>query len=346
MTCYHPLKAFCVGVNPETGNSVYKITSHDVDFIYKRLSDVPPVGSDHITLKSKWSTGSFSSQDHKILDTCTNSSYISNYRNSFVNEQFMLGYKAICDYIDIPCGQCIGCRLKRSKDWAIRCCLESKYFQSNSFITLTYNDDHLPDCNDMINDDGEIVPSPIHPLKIKDLQDFFKRLRRHMEYHNFPCHFKTITTHDSDGNLIEREVKYYFRYFACGEYGPSTMRPHYHLILFGFKPDDLILHKRNHLGQPVFRSPLLEKIWHKGYVTVGDLTFESAAYVSRYITKKVLGENSYIYENYNFTPEFCTMSRCPGIASFYFEDNSNLIYKSDKIYISRGLDDAIFCHPP
>src|SRR4051794_29862641 len=64
--------------------------------------------------------------------------------------------------VDLPCGQCIGCRLERSRQWAIRCSHEAKLHEENCFITLTYAPEHLP---------------PGGTLVVKDFQDFMKRLR-------------------------------------------------------------------------------------------------------------------------------------------------------------------------
>ena len=102
------------------------------------------------------------------------------------------GFKAFQD-LAVPCGKCIGCRIAKRKEWSLRMLHELTYHPQSSFITLTYDDYHLPSDNS---------------LKKRHLQLFIKRLRK---------------------NLGERRIKY----FACGEYGGQTMRPHYHAILFG-----------------------------------------------------------------------------------------------------------------
>ena len=167
------------------------------------------------------------------------------------------------EQVDVPCGQCIGCKLERSKQWAIRCVHEASMHQDNSFITLTYNDEHLPE-------NGQLVK--------KDFQKFMKRLRK-------KC-----------GKV---------RYYQCGEYGSQyddqgnkitdslnrelLGRPHFHACLFGLDfPDKELWTVRN--GINLYRSPTLEKIWKKGYSSIGNVTFESAAYVARYITKKLNGD--------------------------------------------------------
>ena len=102
------------------------------------------------------------------------------------------------EYINIPCGKCDGCRLDYARQWADRCMLEAKYHDKNSFITLTYNDDNIP-----------VAENGNYTLVKKDFQDFMKRLR------------------ESIG-----DVK--IRYYACGEYGSKSLRPHYHAIIFGY----------------------------------------------------------------------------------------------------------------
>ena len=102
----------------------------------------------------------------------------------------------------------------------------------------------------------------------------------------------------SDHSVSKRELQLFFkklrhkigrfRFFACGEYGEKKARPHYHAILFGADfPDRYIYSVRN--GQVYYRSPLLESVWGKGYCIIGDVEFESAAYVARYVMKKRKG---------------------------------------------------------
>lgn len=101
--------------------------------------------------------------------------------------------------------------------------------------------------------------------------------------------------------------------------GPKTLRPHYHAAVFGYWPQDAIYYKSNEVGDKLYTSKELEKIWGKGFVIVGNLTYESAAYIARYVYKKAYGgEQIPIKENK--TPEFTTCSKRPAIAkNFYFE---------------------------
>lgn len=202
--------------------------------------------------------------------------------------------------ISIPCGRCIGCRLEYSRQWAIRCVLESKLYDSNYFVTLTYDDVHLPA-------DGSLQPD--------DLQKFFKRLRRYLSYH---------------------ELSSTIRFFACGEYGEKFSRPHYHAIIFNFKIPDLRLFGHNFDSSPVYVSDILSRIWAKGFVLIGSVTFESCAYVARYVTKKITGDNA--EEHYNGRePEFVRMSRRPGIAMDWLTKYRNDVYPHDYLVIRNGV---------
>ena len=153
----------------------------------------------------------------------------------------------------IPCGQCTGCRLRKRKDWATRMELEA-YSQSKEniwFITLTYDDDHVP-TQDTVT--GEIYkgginiwkgtserPRTTQTLSVEDTQLFIKRLRK--------------------------AVKEPLRYFLAGEYGDNTARPHYHMILYGWHPDDLKpIHKLSRHGH--YTSDKLVKIWGQGTVVI------------------------------------------------------------------------------
>lgn len=204
--------------------------------------------------------------------------------------------------VQIPCGQCVGCRLERSRQWAIRCIHEASLYEDNCFITLTYSPDHLPE-------GGTLVKA--------HYQKFMKRLRK-----MFP------------GRTI--------RYFHCGEYGDQNARPHYHACLFNFDFSDKQLWKQRD-GIRLYTSPTLEKLWPYGFSTIGDVTFESAAYVARYIMKKVTGKNAASHyqsvdaDTGEVTPiisEYVTMSRRPGIAAKWFEKYSSDVYPSDFIVVN------------
>ncbi len=188
--------------------------------------------------------------------------------------------------VQIPCGQCIGCRLERSRQWAIRCSHEASLWEANEFITLTYNDANMPFGGS---------------LQLRDFQLFMKRLRK--KY----------------GSKI--------RFYHCGEYGEQLNRPHYHACLFNFGLSDRQLYKTSN-GHRLYTSDALDALWinehgeNMGFALTGDVTYESAAYVARYITKKITGdkaENHYekidpeTGEIYDLKPEYTTMSRRPGI---------------------------------
>lgn len=198
----------------------------------------------------------------------------------------------------VPCGRCIGCRLERSKQWAIRIMHEaSLYPHNNSFITLTYDNVHLP---------------RDRSLDVTHFQRFMKRLR-------FRFAPKTI------------------RFFHCGEYGEKTFRPHYHAILFNHTFDDKYLWMNNN-GHHLFRSHELERLWEFGHSSIGDVTFESAAYVARYIMKKVTGDlaiRHYLDEDTGVVrqPEYTTMSRRPGIGKAWIDKHMHDTYKDDSVIV-------------
>ena len=198
----------------------------------------------------------------------------------------------------IACGQCIGCRLERSRQWATRCVLESQLHKENTFLTLTYNDEFLPK-------DGS--------LHKEHLQLFMKRLRRKLDYFGFTSKV---------------------RFFACGEYGSLYERPHYHIILFGFRPHDLKRIGGNKLGNSYFSSEFISALWPFGYNMCADVSFESCAYVARYVTKKITGEAAESHYKGRL-PEFTLMSRRPGIAADWLHKYQKDVYPNDYIII-RG----------
>ena len=274
MACYHPLKGFKIGFNPNTGNDRIRVTSYTID---------------HVELRP----------DGKYYN-CTDSG-ISAFAKSYT------------DFVDIPCGRCIGCRLSRSKQWADRAVLELQYHDYNYFLTITYDDDHIPS-NEYVSDiTGEIGESLT--LKKEDLQKFWKDLRSNIDYYY-------------EGKKI--------RYMACGEYGSITLRPHYHAIVFGLEIPDLKVYKQTINGDILYTSEWLNSIWKKGQIWIGNATWESIAYVSRYVTKKLYGAEAKYYETFNLVPEFLVCSRKPGIGRQYYEDHKEDLFEKSKYFFPRS----------
>lgn len=202
----------------------------------------------------------------------------------------------------LPCGQCIGCRLKYSAHWAARCYHESLMHSHNCFLTLTFSDEYLPK-------DGSI--------SVRDCQLFLKRLRR---------------------AIYPQKVRFAY----CGEYGELFARPHYHFLLFGYDfPDKELWSCKN--GQYLYRSKILEKLWPFGNSLIGSLTFESSAYVARYMIKKQKGKDSFLkYMELDFSTgeilrerrkEFFQVSRKPGIGKNFLEKFWRDVYPKDKFHI-------------
>jgi len=206
--------------------------------------------------------------------------------------------------IKLPCGQCIGCRLERSRQWAIRCVHEASLHEQNCFITLTYAPEHLPKDNS---------------LHYKDFQLFMKRLRKRFSNQKI-------------------------RFYMCGEYGENFGRPHFHACLFGFDFDDKRLFFTSSHGDKIFRSDVLEELWPFGLCSIGEVTFKSAAYVARYIMKKVTGKGSFVHYNQvdedgvcsdvTRTPEFTKMSLKPGIGSDWLDKYKDDVYPHDYVIVN------------
>lgn len=160
------------------------------------------------------------------------------------------------------CGQCLPCTISRRRIWANRITLESFKHAKNSFVTLTYDDEHLP---------------PGGSLEPRDLQLFLKRLR----------------------NQFQSKL----RFFACGEYGDVSQRPHYHAAIFGCGVED---------------ADKIERSWHHGHTFTGELTPDSAKYIAGYVTKKMTNPENphHAYLLSGRHPEFARMSNRPGIGAF------------------------------
>ncbi|WNK13917.1 MAG: replication initiator protein [Microvirus sp.] len=196
------------------------------------------------------------------------------------------------EYLRLPCGTCLGCRLSRAREWALRCSLELSLHDHACWTTLTYDDAHLPPTLDKSH-----------------LSGFIKRLRARVE----PARI---------------------RFFASGEYGERTARPHYHAILYG-----------------VSDSPHIPAAWPFGFARVDPLTPAAIAYVAGYCAKKVgwkleLGErvDPTTGEVYEYQPPFLLMSRNPGIAGAHRSTPSawrrHAVYSGQLIPAPRYLHES------
>lgn len=207
--------------------------------------------------------------------------------------------------VEVPCGQCIGCRLERSRQWAIRCMHEASLHEDNCFITLTYDDEHLP------ADGG---------LHVEHMQKFFKRLRKSLH-----------------GEKI--------RYFHCGEYGEQYKRPHYHACIFGYTfPDQEFFKTTNNIHiytSPALRTLWPFGFSTVGSLTFESAAY-TARYILKKVTgSDDLKQKAYervcpdTGEIFQVQPEYTTMSRRPGIGHGWYQKYKGDCYPSDFI-VMRG----------
>lgn len=200
--------------------------------------------------------------------------------NYYCNHDVMSQY-----FFKVPCHKCLGCLSDKRNDWASRCLLEASHYDNNCFVTLTYNDDHLPPC-----------------LVRKDYQDFFKRLRQYCKRNGLPSP----------------------REFYRGEYGERFSRPHFHFIGFNLDfPDKRVLYyvyKGKRLKEfvpgsyPIYTSAILEKLWGKGFVTIAPVNLQNIKYVANYLDK---GQSPIAYE----APPFHGWSNRPGLGRKWFDEH-------------------------
>lgn len=226
--------------------------------------------------------------------------------------------------VTVPCGRCIGCRLDRSLDWAVRCVHESKMHDFNCFITLTFDDKHLDEHRS---------------LKVRDFQIFMKKFRRFVH----PVRI---------------------RFFHCGEYGSKFGRPHHHACIFGYDfPDKKLLKKFGDVsiyssdilsnlwgygfctvGDVTFKSAAyvaryVLKKWCSDDITADQLYQYMKAHSDsrRRIIKKSDVNDSFKKDFYNgLKPEYITMSRKPGIGATFFEKFKSDMYPSGSVILPSG----------
>lgn len=232
-------------------------------------------------------------------------------------------------YTQIPCGNCIGCRLEYSRQWANRGYCESKLWKNNWFVTLTYDDEHLKIPED-IEDSSGITwcnDGTWNGTLIKeDLTAFIKSVRQ-------------IMKRDYGQDNI--------RFMACGEYGGQTERPHFHIIFFNLDlPLEDLYEPRLINHEPYYRSHIIERAWTKGISNISECTWNTIAYTARYITKKINGESSEeYYSRKGQIKEFFRVSRMPGIGEGYYRKHWKEIYDRDEIII-KNKQGSIATKPP
>lgn len=201
--------------------------------------------------------------------------------------------------LEVPCNNCIGCKLEYARQWSVRIMHEKRFHDQSCFITLTYDDQHVPE------DYG---------LDLRHLQLFFKKFRKYLQ---------------------PKKI----RFFACGEYGDRLGRPHYHAIVFNHDWPDKAFLDRSDSGEAIYTSEALGRLWGNGIVSTQDVTHKSAAYVARYCTKKVKTGDTFGADHYyrlspvdgkfhSVRPEFSTKSNRPGLGSKFVEQFKSDFYPS------------------
>ena len=172
--------------------------------------------------------------------------------------------------------------------------------EDNCFLTLTYDDAHLPR-------GGTLVKT--------HFPAFMKRLRSHVKRECDPSPPPKI------------------KYFHAGEYGPETCRPHYHALLFNIDFGDKVL-KTYRGSHPVYTSELLDRLWSHGNCEIGSVTFDSAGYVARYILEKVTGPIAEKWYD-GLEPEYATMSRRPSIGAEWYAKYGKEVYPDDRVIVKN-----------
>lgn len=196
----------------------------------------------------------------------------------------------------VPCGNCPVCLSNRSSGWAFRLLQETKHSSSSAFITLTYDDKNVP----WIDTETDTLQT----LVKKDFQDFMKRLRKQILADDIKERPKLVqrvlTAKGNPAYYKDGKPKYkslrQIKYYACGEYGGVTERPHYHAVIFNMP---LKYTQVNNF---------LMKAWNQGFVHLGRAEIGSITYVVKYVMKSID-----ITRHDNRQSEFALMSKGLGI---------------------------------
>lgn len=237
----------------------------------------------------------------------------------------------------IPCGQCMACRLNYSRMWADRLIMEKETTPEGMswFCSFTYDDDHLPA--------GDVLRPSLCPADHdKLIHDIRQKMSRDLK--------KFAGEYDVTGEFPK------LRYYSCGEYGDEYGRPHFHSCMYNLPLLDLKYYRTNENGDVLYTSDWLSSCWSegkksRGFVVVGELNYNSAAYTARYVTKKIKGKHAQeYYDKLGIVPEFSRCSRKPGIGFDYMKKNFDRIFDGSPdqhIYLpSPSPDKSGACMPP
>lgn len=213
-------------------------------------------------------------------------------------------YKPLTAYKPLDGGALVFSERKNCRTVTIRCgsCIGCRLIRQNSWSLriLFESQMHATSYFLTLTYRDECVP-PGGTLDYSDVQLFLRRLRRRV------------------GKV---------RFFCTAEYGGQFGRPHYHLMLFGLKLDDLERINSARSKQPIFRSALIEECWPQGHSSLGFVTLASARYCAKYAVDKVTGSRADVHytrvndetgEVWQVKPEFARMSLKPGIGFSWFE---------------------------
>lgn len=219
-------------------------------------------------------------------------------------------------YVSVPCGKCPACRQRRASQWSFRLQQELKVSHSSLFLTLTYDPTYAP-----VTDNGFLT------LSKRDVQTFFKRLRNE----NCSCAYaasrkgfykrkqkKSIFSKVKVGYQTPKCTCPKIRYYAVGEYGTNTGRPHYHIILFNAQ------------------LTACRKAWYMGQIHQGTVTRNSIGYTLKYISKDAVHPDRYNSFD-DRIPQFSLMSK--GLGGSYLKPRQIEFHRADlynRLYVRHS----------
>lgn len=321
MACYHPLLGVISSNNVLKKNNPLRILpwTDETKEIYKDIVTIPEA------YKNGLDVSDIENNNAILRERTVKINWKSKYFEPFYCPDGHTYRRTL-----VPCGQCIGCRLDHSREWASRCemeymQMEKKYgkrvaMDSCFFVTLTYDNDHVK-----FGDQGYST------LDYDDVKTFLDNLRHDAKRH---------------GKVLDEGIRYY----GAGEYGDQYGRPHYHIIIYGLTLDmpadrtptkDAEFFFVNKMGDPIYKCDYLQKIWKNGYVTIGRFDWKTAAYTARYVLKKQKGKAASFYDDNGIAPEKSFCSNRPGIGFYYLDDNQLDIVEHGYIQLANGRKSPI-----
>nr|QJB20856.1 MAG: replication initiator protein [Microvirus sp.] len=229
----------------------------------------------------------------------------------------------------LPCSKCLSCRLEYGRQWAIRCVHEAQMHPENCFITLTYDEKHLTSDKLIYTDFQTFVKNLRSQIFQETLDSVFPNLAQKKQRQLW----RTLSKERQNEIYDPKKISI----FVTGEYGDQKKRPHWHALIFNWRPTDCVYKYSNERGDKSYSSDSLSRLWPHGIAELGAITFESAGYCARYAAKKLTHGHD---GTHDYNP-ISKKSARNAIGKKFIEEHWQSVFAIGKIILPNGKSCSI-----